>query len=937
MATRLLARSNTLTLALNRTFVIQQSQCLRHLHSLTSPLDLGSYQPSPSFRSALRPGLVAASSSPAISSVIGSKKEYGDTAPRGALFFPNVNFGGKMNGYQNRKGQDLQKPAAGCMGRMINIFDMSTGMPRNKLLTEKPHQDAGSLIHGNRADVVKQKAMDNFGVQKEYKTITTNMWKSSSKKSCGTPMKMLIAQEMSREPQSKQNPSNVIAKLMGLESLPVRQSVLSVRRSSQDGYLHHFLSAQSRGYWEQEDSSCPNSLQLDTKVCAHKVECKDVHEVQQQPSRNTRFKDKPSPNRKRDGSPTEKRLSLVYQKFNEAKRLATDEKLLQSKEFQDALEVLNSNRDLFLKFLEEPNAILSKNLVESQTRPPASQTRRITVLKPSKVMEAKGEALERRLLRPALEGTDCVISDIGIERRTEKSSSSVQAENISQPTRIVVLKPSLGMPHELKSGLTSPVTLSNLSEHRSFDGCLGPDEVTESRDIAKEITRCMQEYVSGNQVDEILLPPALSNGYVGDESSLNGLETNYIKEECTNLSDSESVTPISRHSCDYNYRLGSPHSISSFSQAFYSPEPSVIKEAKRRLSERLAAVFSKEISQEQSQMQKTSSTLGDMLAIGVVQIEERANNLTISSRRSYGGEQDQRESTPQMEGCTQDSPMNLERSKSLPISSSVYETVELSEEVSESTINKSIIPKEAVVKSKSGMSSFKGKVASLFLSRIKKATREKPIPSCFLGLDHSEASGERNTASSGSFKHCDSEGKTENVSSSSTSLNRPKHCTPSPKAPLLLEKSRQADNSRENQDQPSPISVLEAPFQDDANSSICQPSASIISCHPQALSRSPPIGSISRTLAYDNPRDIPLENSSKPSRALSKECEEQERSTLIKKLLSSANLLDSSECSNVLARWYSLDSPLDPILLEEFLDRKTSDCYLIVSMLLSCQ
>ncbi|XP_020272109.1 succinate dehydrogenase subunit 4, mitochondrial-like [Asparagus officinalis] len=84
MATRLLARSNTLTLALNRTFVIQQSQCLRHLHSLTSPLDLGSYQPSPSFRSALRPGLVAASSSPAISSVIGSKKilGYEKTLPR---------------------------------------------------------------------------------------------------------------------------------------------------------------------------------------------------------------------------------------------------------------------------------------------------------------------------------------------------------------------------------------------------------------------------------------------------------------------------------------------------------------------------------------------------------------------------------------------------------------------------------------------------------------------------------------------------------------------------------------------------------------------------------------------------------------------------------------------------------------------------------------
>lgn len=49
--------------------------------------------------------------------------------------------GAKMNGFQNRKGQDLRKPIAGCMGRMIGIFDLSSGMPRNKLLTDKPHQD----------------------------------------------------------------------------------------------------------------------------------------------------------------------------------------------------------------------------------------------------------------------------------------------------------------------------------------------------------------------------------------------------------------------------------------------------------------------------------------------------------------------------------------------------------------------------------------------------------------------------------------------------------------------------------------------------------------------------------------------------------------------------------------------------------------------------
>ncbi|KAF5959438.1 hypothetical protein HYC85_000647 [Camellia sinensis] len=52
-------------------------------------------------------------------------------------------------------------------------------------------------------------------------------------------------------------------------------------------------------------------------------------------------------------------MALVRQKFIEAKRLATDEKLRQSKQFQDVLEVLSSNKDLFVKFLQEPNSLFS--------------------------------------------------------------------------------------------------------------------------------------------------------------------------------------------------------------------------------------------------------------------------------------------------------------------------------------------------------------------------------------------------------------------------------------------------------------------------------------------------------------------------------------------------------------------------------------------------
>ncbi|KAI4341622.1 hypothetical protein MLD38_026321 [Melastoma candidum] len=79
----------------------------------------------------------------------------------------------------------------------------------------------------------------------------------------------------------------------------------------------------------------------------------------------------------------EKKMDLVRQKFVDAKRLVTDEKLRHSREFHDALEVLSSNRELFLSFLQEPYSLFSGNLYKFQSLP--RETKRITILRPSKV------------------------------------------------------------------------------------------------------------------------------------------------------------------------------------------------------------------------------------------------------------------------------------------------------------------------------------------------------------------------------------------------------------------------------------------------------------------------------------------------------------------------------------------------------------------------
>ena len=47
-----------------------------------------------------------------------------------------------MKEVRRRKARNkMEKPFPGCLGRMVNLFDLSAGVSSNKLLTDKPHRD----------------------------------------------------------------------------------------------------------------------------------------------------------------------------------------------------------------------------------------------------------------------------------------------------------------------------------------------------------------------------------------------------------------------------------------------------------------------------------------------------------------------------------------------------------------------------------------------------------------------------------------------------------------------------------------------------------------------------------------------------------------------------------------------------------------------------
>ncbi|KAJ4869105.1 hypothetical protein Rs2_49351 [Raphanus sativus] len=96
-----------------------------------------------------------------------------------------------MNELRGRKVQKIESPVPGCLGRMVNLFDLGTAVNGNKMLTDKPHRD-GSSLSRSRSDVSRMPSPS-------YKGHSEAELRSASSKVSGTPMKKLIAREMSKE------------------------------------------------------------------------------------------------------------------------------------------------------------------------------------------------------------------------------------------------------------------------------------------------------------------------------------------------------------------------------------------------------------------------------------------------------------------------------------------------------------------------------------------------------------------------------------------------------------------------------------------------------------------------------------------------------------------------------------------------------------------
>lgn len=511
-----------------------------------------------------------------------------------------------------------------------------------------------------------------------------------------------------------------------------------------------------------------------------------------------------------------KKLDLVRRKFIEAKRLVTDDKLHGSKEFQEALHVLSSNKDLFVELLQESNSLYSHDLSDFQPCSPHPDAKRITVLRPQK----------------------CVVQDS--RGKQVKKTQETGWTDAAQPTRIVVLKPSPGKALDIKA--IAPSFFDEAGD-------------AETRQVAKEITRQIRETFRGHCRSETLLSSSssysvLSNGYLCDDGSLNA-------------GNSEIMSPSSRHSWDCGNRFETPpFSSSSFRRVSFSPESSVYREAKKRLSERWAMMSLNGDSHQQKNLPRVSTALGDMLALSETKVptrfSEESNKAKQESRRSVsciGSGLDQVE-------IASDSPLNtLERSKSVP-------EIRLNGGTSKAQARE-------LTESRSLKSSWK--VPSLFFFRNKKANKEKTDPL--------------------------------------SQLPKP---TDGLQRRNIFTRKGEVTAPNENQDQPSPVSVLQQPFEEEPECSVStKPWTSQgqeMSLKSSLIDKSPPIGSIARVFSWE---DESYTDITKPGNGIK---EDEDWYSFIKTLLKASGFSGSDLL--LMTRWHSPDSPLDPSLRDKFANKE---------------
>lgn len=728
-----------------------------------------------------------------------------------------------------------------------------------------------------------------------------------STKSNTTSLKMLLAKETSKEVESKSNPPSVIARLMGLvEDFPAKEPVLlHAKRDFRENQSCNNPEQTEKASQEQVQH---HSMQPMTQVIhpsRETIEYNGVYEGCEEKARMPIFQGQSSQKR-RYSEKNNGRMDVVPENFRQAKYLVMQENLFHSGGLQEYLDIPSSEKDLFPKFREEPILPRRVSGLHATTAPPQT---RITVLKPTRSVQ--GDCARQSTTEWAIEKNRLEM------KRLHQRSSSMEGTP-SQPSRIVLLRPTPGKPNITKAKLTPKATPFRLIDRRSFNRVLDDHgETLGSTGVVHDIVRHQQDV--RYQRDESLLSSTYSNGYCGDESSSSNSEIDHngdsdidcIEEDGGSFSDSEAGCPKSKYSWDYIRRYGSSYSGSSSSKISHFPDSLVIKEAKQRLSERWAMVTCEDISQEQVRLPRSTRTLGEMLSLDEVKKED----VSTCRKDDKTGERSQK----------------LPRSKSLPVSSYTFDNLMAKVQTSNP---ESCKPTTDLMRRVSDFIFFKRKTIRQKSTHHQSDCFDEKIEASF---GESQSPAGHNLKTNEKLALCEDKidiPARQNLTSTSEG-------TASVDVPIsLIYRSRKLDipglheGINSTRDQPSPTSVLDIPSED---SSCNEPesSGSTTSKNAKAASRSSAIEAVACSLSWDDATSespFPV-NPRLPSLPSDVDDDESECHVLVQNIMSSAGL-DYGRSSIAFTGWHLPDCPLDPVLCSKLLELREQKSY--QRLLLDC-
>lgn len=465
---------------------------------------------------------------------------------------------------------------------------------------------------------------------------------ASSKKASRIAVKALN-KETTKGMEVRRSSPSLVARLMGLDTMPPA--------SHQKERGTSFQMTSSVGFYAKHAVHASYPLQTSSDEYQ---ECKDAFEVREMPKIK---KQSNKPFRKGMSNLGHCRTDLKSSDvdYADAAHRPADDEFQYSKEYDDAPEDLDLNKNLYAKFLQEPNSLFRKHLQDLKGSPRLHKNQ-ITILKPlraakldNKLCHRSGSDDERHThslngdmsscRKPANLVNHCVKEhNWSFAYKFSEPSFAGKTKGYLQPAPIVILKPSL----EKGLDVEGTVPLAKSVDHYShvlrrqkripvsrrsevYEGGRERHKLTDSmevmghrtkriREIARDITKQLRSYGSSGR---LMLAGERKYAYIRYESSddmirMKNLEpesSRWIFDQLNDSSDSLSAT--------------------SYYSAESSAESLVSREARKHLSDRLKLI---QQNQEVGPIDKVSSTLGEML---VSDRERPRSNLNSSSVQNF--------------------------------------------------------------------------------------------------------------------------------------------------------------------------------------------------------------------------------------------------------------------------------------------------------------